>query len=192
MLESLWIIFCVLCVVAWGGQYTVSHVFDAKKPSPFLVIGIVSIVTLLTSIVGQLIWMRIKQTSWADEWRPFREDRYQVFACAIGYGALSSAGNVFYLIAKSLSPNSTGLITVITSLYEVVTMIMTFILWQEYKNLDLRLAIPSLILAPFVVVMLVLSRKSDSQPATAGFDSGASSVRNSILQLIHIVPAQSQ
>jgi drug/metabolite transporter (DMT)-like permease len=184
MLESLWIIFCVLCVVAWGGQYTISHVFDAKKPSPFLVIGVVSIVTLFTSICGQLVWMRIKQTSWAEEWRPFWQDRYQVLACAIAYGALSCVGNIFYLIAKSLSPNSTGLITVITSLYEVVTMIMTFALWQEYKNLDLRLAIPSLFLAPFVVVMLVLSRKSGSDSMQANGNQSGASVGNSILQLV--------
>jgi drug/metabolite transporter (DMT)-like permease len=147
---TLWVILALAAVLAFGGAFAALRPLNASDShvSPFLVMGIDSALNIVVCVVGFLIAARHHYREEAEALTP----RNLGWICAYGVGIL--IGNMCLLFAARQPNVKVSVLTVLTSAYPIITILLCF---NEWKELKLQFVIPGAVLTLSGVVLLCLS-----------------------------------
>jgi RsiW-degrading membrane proteinase PrsW (M82 family) len=88
----------------------------------------------------------------------------------IGYVASSAFAGFAYLMAASNPEVVLSILTALTAAYPLVTTILMFAIFREFDKINLRLAVPGMLLTAAGCILLALSPKAETSPSLQDSD----------------------
>lgn len=175
-----WLIPTIVATVGWGGGY--AWLRPVQGVSPFIIQILYSSISAIASLIAMLIYYpgnngadnRANGSSsgtidsdnntssttlgeFRHQWKLLTQER--VNWCILGYIGFFTVAALAYFYAIQVKGASLAIITALTSLYPCLTLIVTFIIFQDHTKHNLYLVVPALVLLVVGGVLLVLSKK---------------------------------
>ena len=146
---SVWVWWSFAASLAWGGAY--AFLRPTGPISPWVVQILYGLGSAFLNTVGMFLFSPNWRQDWTSGWR--QEHLY-----LLGYIFLNSiAGFAYMAAAQYASSKNVATITAISSTYPVITTLILFLVYKEYRNVDLSLAIPGLALAATGCALLAIA-----------------------------------
>ena len=158
-----WIFWGVLATVLWGSGYAF------LKPAGEVNALVNQILFGAGSCVLSLIVMGIwacatgdgdSTTTFLEPWRALARNKSSWYL--VGYVVCNCGAGLAYLYASTLPDVTLSILTAFTAAYPLVTSIILFATFREFDKIDLRLAIPGIIVTATGTALLALSPKPTS------------------------------
>lgn len=160
-----WVICGVLATILWGSGYAFLKPLG-EGTNPFVSQILFGVGTTISNLVAMMIWAAFTgdddfKTTFIVPWENFFRTRESWYL--LGYVLCNSFAGLVYLYASTLPEVRLSVLTAFTAAYPLVTTIILFVAFREFDKIDLRLAIPGIIVTATGCALLALSPKPPSQ-----------------------------
>lgn len=153
-----WLIWAILATVSWGSGY--AFLKPLGKVSPLVIQILVGAGSFVINLVAMGIWSFVTDEPFDKPWQDLvRNGNNSLYL--IGYLCANVFANLAFLVSINSAPNvSLSIVTALTAAYPLVTMIIMFAWFREFEKIELRIAIPGMIVTTIGCAMLALSNKN--------------------------------
>lgn len=160
MASGTWLLFGMLATVLWGTSY------GALKPagdvSPFVTNTLVGIALVTSGVIGLAVATDGQGAAFRASWRALAEPAAQSAPGTRGlyvlaYVVTGVVAGYCYLYASQIPGQSISILTSLTSVYPLVTTLIGFAAFAEWRTVRLQMAVPGLGLAVVACILLALS-----------------------------------
>lgn len=134
---ALWFVLAILSAIVYGAAYPILHYL--KDINVCLIQSTYGLTTLAVGCFSIAVSGSITQDS-LDAWTSGTS-----IGLLLAYCACLIAGNYLYLAAVQSPGAQVSVVTAMSSAYVVITLLLAFAIYQEYKNLNLYIAIPCIL-----------------------------------------------
>ncbi len=153
MSTNLWIWLGLGATVLWGGTYALLK--PAGAVSPFVTNVIVGALGFVTGLLGLAVESRSDPSRFNAAWLDLGIDNRWIYI--LGYSVANVVAAYLYLYATQLPGVQISVLTAMTSCYPLVTTLLCFLFFAEWKRVRLALAVPGLALATASCILLAMS-----------------------------------
>jgi hypothetical protein len=168
-----WLVWAGAATVLWGVGYM--FLKPAGAVAPLVTQTLFGAGTFVLNMLAMGVWAAANnqqndgsaRDAFLQPWRDLQTNPNQNGWYLIGYVAANSFAGLLFLVALTYPEAQVSVVTAFTSGYPTVTAILVYVIWKEYKNVDLRLAIPGMIVTVVGLVLLALSPIPPQNPNPA-------------------------
>lgn len=155
----LWVTLGLSATLLWG----VGYVFlkPVKDVNPMIIQTMFGFGSGLCNVLAMAMWSAYTSQSGApfvEAWTSFAANETSLNL--IGYVMCHMLAGLLFVIASQLENVPLSILTAMTSAYPVVTTVLVFVLFEEYKTVRLDYAVSGLVLTVTGCTLLALSPRS--------------------------------
>jgi hypothetical protein len=158
--DMTWIVWALTATILWGAGY--SFLRPTGDVNPLVSQILFGGGTFVCNLTVMGIWAAVtgdgdSLTTFVEPWQALFRHRQSWFL--LGYVLCNSFAGLAYLYASTLPDVPLSVLTALTAAYPLVTTVILFAVFQEFEKIDLRLAIPGIIVTATGCALLALSPK---------------------------------
>ena len=156
-----WIFWASLATVLWGSGYVFLKPVN-KEVNPLVIQILFGVGTFVCNLIAMGIWAAVSSspssstaTTFIEPWKILLDHRENWYL--VGYVLCNAFAGLVFLYTSTLPDVPLTILTALTAAYPLVTTIIVFGLFREFDTIDLRLAIPGLVVTMTGTVLLALA-----------------------------------
>jgi hypothetical protein len=155
----MWFLYATITIMMWGSAYAVLTPLNNQVP-PLVLQIILGSYLVVFNMCGLVIERHLKGLTFGSAWEFILEHPDKGIGYTLLYSLLLVVGGMFFLygFATTDGIKYSAVIVAYTSIYPIITMFWDCVLFQNYKEWNLAIVIPGMVLCVSGTILLGFSK----------------------------------